>query len=370
MRNRVDYGIYLVPLLGVILLVPAVAAQDKTEYTALVEQIASGDEDEAEEATVELIARVADPLAEALGAIEQRPLEQQRRLRAALTRLTAVVRLRLYRAGLPATDKKLFDEFFARNEELVVMLFEDDPRRRLAALHQIPLEPNSGAGVLLVAKLYDWDVDVLEAALSATRSLLDEVVVRGLQRYITETTTMVCSGQLGPVERDLAIVYTDLTRLAIRQLGAAGAKDGIPTIIAAIQCFDQPAYRRFFCVEQALEALGRIGDERAVSILREHLNNPRLHMARGIGPGRLVRQTVGDAALLALAKIYELSPTTLGFYVDTSARPIIGFTDEQSRTDALSAFRVWYEQNADKSHEQRAPLTTRPALDERGSTKP
>ena len=280
------------------------------------------------------------------------------------------MRLRLYRAGLPEADKKLLDEFFVRNEELVVMLFEDDPRRRQAALHQIPLEPNSGAGVLLVAKLYDWDVDVLEAALIATRSLLDDVVVRGLQRYITETTTIVCSDQLEPVEQNLAIVYTDLTRLAIRRLGSAGAKDSIPPIIAAIQCFDQPAYRRFFCVEQALEALGKIGDEQAVSILSEHLDDPRLHMARGIGPGRLVQQTVGDAALLALAKIYKLPPTALGFYVDTSARPIIGFMDEQSRTAALSVFRAWYKQNADKPHDQRAPLTTQPALDVQGSTKP
>jgi hypothetical protein len=354
--------LFLVAVTAATIVVPAAAAQPPPDLKPLLERIARSDGDDAADAADELIERIVGPLTEGLKGIEARPLQEQRRLLAALGRLTAVIKLRLYRGTLPPAEQKLFDAFAARNRELVESLFHDDPQRRLEALRQVPLEPGTAAGVLIVAKVEDWDAEVAEAALEAAASLKDDVVARGLTRSIAEAVTVIRSGQLGPVDQvAVAVVLGDRARQAARVAGDVGAKESVPVLLDALACFGRPPYRQRFVVADFLEALGKIGEERAAPALLEFLDDHEVQAVRAIGPGQLVQQTVGDAALLALARIYGVSPEKLGFFVEATPGGIIGFPNDQTRTAAVRAFGRWHKQNAGKPRGERAPLTTQPA---------
>lgn len=355
------WPIHLAAIWCATLVVTPSAAQEETELPRLIERIAHGDPDQAAEATDELVQHLVRPLTAALGAIEQRPPAEQRRLRAALRRVTAVLRLQLCRANLPLPERELFDEFARHHAELVEALFAEAPRHRLEALHQIPLEPNTGAGVLIITKINDWDPIVSAAALEAASLLNDDVVIRGLTRYIADVTAAARAGEYGPARQDYELVLADFTRRAILILGNAGARDSIPVIADAVRLFGRSPHRKYFQTGQALEALGQIGDERAVPLLLEFLNERDVHQMRSLAPGTLLRQTVGDAALLALARVYGLSPKGLGFQSSPAPDNIIGFTDEDARAAAVRAFGRWHKENAGLPRAQRSPLTTQPA---------
>jgi hypothetical protein len=349
----------------ILLVVTAGAAADQTPATQpdlkpLIEKIARGTPDEAAAATDELVRAIVQPVAAAVRSLEQRPPAEQRRLLEALGRVGAELRIRLYRADLPPEDAQLFDKFAARDHDLVERLFDDDPRRRLAALYQIPLEPGSAAGVLVTSKLFDWDAVVVEAALkTAARFEDDPVTARGLARFVESTTYLVCSSRSGlPAEE--AMAWTDFSRKAIHLLGEAHATSSVPTIMEAIRCFDRPPQRALFYVAEAFEALGKIGDERAVPLLIEYVQDREQHLVRSLGPGKLLKVTVGDAALLALARIYGLPPGELGFVSAPTGQAAIGFLDERTRRTALRDFMLWYKENGEKDVEERGTLATRP----------
>ncbi|MFH1746000.1 MAG: HEAT repeat domain-containing protein [Planctomycetota bacterium] len=339
----------------------ATAAAGPPEMKQLIERIANGEADEAAEATDQLVELISRQLADAFGAIEQRPQEQQDRLQAALARVTAVMRLRLYRAGLLPDEQQLLDKFIRPRAELAEALFADSARQRLQALHQIPLEPDTGAGLLISAKVNDWDADICAAALETAANLGDQVVARGLREYVTTITAAVRADRFGPAQQDYELVLADFTRQAIVILGATRDRESVTTIIEAVQVFSRSHHRRFFRIGSALGALGQIGDEQAVPLLLEYLSDRETHEMRSVAPGTLLHQTVGDVALQALGNIYGITPAELGFFIGPAPEQIAGFVDKNNRAAALRAFGTWHQQNATLPRDQRAPLTTQPA---------
>ncbi|MBN2445795.1 MAG: hypothetical protein JXO22_03670, partial [Phycisphaerae bacterium] len=147
-------------------LAPAAAPdtdKEAGELRKLVDRIARGEDDQ-QELTDELIERIVAPLADAVGPLDNRPLAEQRRVHAALSRVTARLRICLHRLNLPVEDRTLFDEYCRQHPELVEELYADQPEQRIAALKRVALEPETGAGVLIVAKIDDWDSGVSDEA--------------------------------------------------------------------------------------------------------------------------------------------------------------------------------------------------------------
>jgi len=337
------------------------SADDTDDLKPLVEQIARGDAD-AKAAADQLIERVVGPLTKALEHADSLPIEQQQRVEAALARVTANLRLRLFRASLPEEDRKLLDGYIERQRALCEDLFTDDSQMRIAALHRIPLAPDSAAGVLVAAKVGDSDFDVVEEALAAAEELRDEVVARGLIRVVEEAMRFIETADVPPVDRlAYGVVYAELTRKIARIVGLAKYREGAATIQKAIAFFDQPATSSVFQPGVALEALGQTGDESAVPLLLRYLDSREISTVRYLEAGRSVSVTVGDAALLALARIYKIEPESLGFHVDTKGDMPIGFLDEPTRRTAHVAFRKWQQENEGKAAAERTPLTTQPA---------
>lgn len=362
-------GVIVAALVGVGWNAAAAADGRDDELSKLVERIArAADEDDAAEAADKLIEKVIGPVAEALGAMEQRPAEEQVRVRKVLSRLSAGLRLRLMRANLPEDERKLLDRFAKQSPELVEQLFDDDYRLRAAAVAQIPLEPGTGAAVLILAKIDDSDETVVEAALDAAGELKDPLLTRGLVRYLNSVVAAIKGGHYGPGEQDIVLALYAYAAQVIRLLGETQARDATPAVVDAVRFFARGDYRGYFEHGVVIEALAKLGDERAAPVLIEMMNDraeggiarqPRLH--HQVGPGKAAVQTLGDAALLALCRIYQLKPEALGFYMAQEPATFIGFLDEEQREAAYRAFLLWHRENGDKPGGDRRPLTTQPA---------
>jgi hypothetical protein len=334
-----------------------VTAQGRVvELRRLIAEIAKSDDDVATEATERLTAIVIGPLAEALGALEQRPAAEQVRIRKALGALNAALRVRLLRADLPPADAQLFDAFAAKYRDLVQRLFDDDLRQRLAAIDRIPLEPGTGAGVLLVAKVNDWDDQVADAALKAAAALHDEVIARGLTRYIIDATATIKSGFYGPKDQELAEGVIAIVSRALQVLPKTKSKTDLPAIADAVQYLGHTPDAEVFDVPAVLTALGEMDDEAVAPALLSFLDQDRLSQTHALGPGKLVRQTVGDRALLSLLQIYKLDAANLAFTIPPDHEIKAGFMDAATRDAAHQAFRVWQQQNGALPTGQRSPL--------------
>lgn len=344
------------------------AASAGDDLRKLVERIARPeDEDDAAEAADKLIETVIGPVAEALGAMEQRPAEEQARVRKVLSRLGAALRVRLLRSNLPEDERKLLDRFYKEHPELVERLFDDDYRLRAAAVGQVPLEPGTGAAVLLLAKIDDSDETVVDAALEAAANLKDPLLARGLVRYLNSVVAAIKGGHYGPGEQDIVLALNTYAARVIQLLGEAQARDATPAVVEAVRFFSRGDYRGYFDHGVVIEALAKLGDERAAAVLIDMMNDrseggvsrqPRLH--HQVGPGKAAVQTLGDAALLALCRIYQLKPEALGFYTAQEPATFIGFMDEEQREAAYRAFLLWHRENAGKPGAERKPLTTQP----------
>jgi hypothetical protein len=356
-------------LLGLACGAALLAGGHDDDLRTLVERIARAeDEDDAAEAADKLIATVIGPVAEALGAMEQRPAEEQVRVRKVLSRLGAALRVRLLRANLPEDERKLIDRFYREHPELVERLFDDDYRIRAAAVAQVPLEPGTGAAVLILAKIDDSDETVVDAALEAAGNLKDPLIARGLVRWLNAVVAAIKGGHYGPGEQDIVLALNFYAARVIQLLGEAEARDATPAVVEAVRFFSRGDYRGYFDHGVVIEALAKLGDERGAALLVEMMNDraeggvarqPRLH--HQVGPGKAAVQTLGDAALLALCRIYQIKPETLGFYVAKEPATFIGFTDEEQREAAYRAFLVWHRENGAKPSGERKPLTTQPA---------
>ncbi len=341
----------------------AYGAEPAADWNALIEQIATGSADDAREASEQMIAELAAPLERALAAAASRPLPERQRIEQSLARVVAALRARMLRASLPPADQALVDQTLAGDPRLVEDLFADDPALRAAALHQLPLLPDTGAGVLIAAKIGDPDSSVREIALELAAELKDAAVARGVERYLADLLGLLRSAEV-KARPEYVVALGDYAREAIELLGRTQNRDALPVVLEAIQLLGRAPYRQRFGLAPLLAALGSFEDERAVALLLDHLSDAEVHAVRSIGSGKMVQLTAGDVALLSLARIYRIPPATLGFYIAEPQKELLGFADESARHAALRAFTQWHEQNAARPPAERSALTTQPAAAE------
>lgn len=332
--------------------------------TALLERVARGTPDEAQRAAEALAREVAGPLAAALARIAPQDAAQQARLQDALRGVWAELRWQIFCLGLPAEDRRRAEKFLELYPHLRRQLFSEDPRQRIAGVEQVPLVRDSGAGVLLLACVDDVDAEVAQRALRRCAELADTVVARGLTRYVQDVIAAMRAGVYGPAQQDIEIVLTDFVRQAIPVIARAGYRPATPVLVDAVRFLGRGRWRMILRVEEALAALGALGDPRASELLLEYLADPTVIRSRTLPDERRVTCTIGDVALAALLRIWELHPAAVGLYTDPAAPLFCGFPDERSRRRAVEAFRAWYRANAALPPAQRAPLTTRPAGDD------
>lgn len=347
MRRCVSAAIWMV-------LCGSAALADDAEVRKLVERVARGSASEAREAREKLIDGATEPLLRAIGAIDQRPVEEQRRLRGLLAGISARMGARLLRAGLPAADRVLFDAIEEYNPELVEQIFDEDPRRRLAAVRQIPIERNSGAAVLAASKLEDPIEDVAVAALEVLGSLRDEVTARNLIRFVERTTEDLRGAKYGPAEQELATSLVVFVGQSIQLLAEMKSRAALPAIIRAAEFYPRvEAYEKlapegedvvgFYC-----DVLSKIGDPGAIPVLRGWLGEKGLCANALVSGGEhqksaLITQTRGDAAMLALLRITGQDPAEYGFQMGPEPRCVMGFVEAAVRDAAHRKLRAWFE---------------------------
>lgn len=328
----------------------------------LIERIAAGDEVESADAADALLREVVDPLAAALGSLESRPLAEQIRITEALRAVHAELRVRLMRADLPPEDRELFDAFRARYPQLVRRLYDDDAYYRLQALQRLPLEPGTGASVLIAEKVADADEEVVDAALRLAAQLRDDVVARGLTRFIRRVMDLVDADYFQPPLEEVELVLGLYTQRCITVLGAAHAKSAVPEILRAVRHFGRKYQRNLWDIGEACLALGEIGDARAAPLLLEIRADGSVRRAVNVGPGQMISQTHGDAALLALLRIYELDPSDYRFRSPPNMPELLGFIDDADRTAAHTRFTRWFaEHESGDSHASSQPTQSQAA---------
>jgi len=327
----------------------------------LVERVARGDEVESAAAAEQLIELLSAPLAEAIGPLDSRPVEEVLRIRRVLARLNGALRMRIFRMDLPPEDRSLFDRFAAAYPELVERAFDDHYAVRRAAVLQIPLEPNTGAGVLIAGKVNDEDEDVATAALSVAGKLRDAVVARNLTRYIADATGAVAAGLYGPEQQDIARTVALLVLESMKVVAGAKAADSVPALAQALSFFGRSRYWDHYQRSEAIRALGGLGDRRATAVLLEFLDDPSPVRTQADENGQRVTEAVGDVALLCLLRLYELNPQDFGLIVSPPDRDLAGFASDEARREGHRAFRIWYDQRTDKLKTEQAAPATRPA---------
>lgn len=347
-------GLTIIALSGV---AQAQSAPSDSELRRLVERVATGNDVQAADATDALINKIVTPLVDALGSIEERPLSEQLRVAQALARVTAQLHLRLYRAELPPEDRALFDGFMERQPELVERLFHDDPGERLAALQLVPRDAEAGAGVLITAKVFDSDIEVVEAAFKIARQMKDPITVRGLSRFVRQALQWLNSKELGAGSEPIQLVLAQYIQTAVGILGEAGAMDSATLMLEAMRGVGRNPQRKLLDLGEFADALGRVGNEQAAPVLLEWVEDEQVRRTRALGPGKLLTQTVGDAALLALANIFHLDTTAVGF-IKAPDDTLLGFVEDRERREARHRLRSWIQQNATKPPAERAALST------------
>ncbi len=338
------------------------ASGDTGDLRGVIERIAGGDAVEAADATDELIDRLTNPLVAALEAADQRPIEEQYRIHMALARLSATVRVRLHRASLAAADRATFDSFAQRYPELLMRLFDDDQEVRLAAIDQLPRDPASGAGLLLAAKLMDPSADVCAEALRLARDFDDPRLTAGLIRFVEKANQLLRARSIIGGQADLQIVITEFIKQAIAAVDSPAPEDGVPIIVEALRVHGRGMYRAILEPGVVLNTLGRLGDERAAPAVLEFIDDNEIFRARPLGAGRVALQTVGDAALLCLLRIYGLDPHQVGISHVELEGDFGGFFEDAVRQQAHRRFKAWHAANALKPHAQREALTSQPAI--------
>lgn len=338
-------------------------------FAQLVDRIARGDEVEAAAAAEALVSELLDPLAGAIGAMQSRPPQEQLRLRAALSTLSAALRLRLFRAGLPPGDAALFDEFTARYPELARQLFDDDYRVRIAAVRQLPLAPNTGVGVLLAAKVDDYDADVADAALEAAARLHDRVVARNLTRFVRDVTETIRAGHYAPHQQDIAIVLTRFSRDAIAIIAMAGYREAAPVIADALRLHGRGPARDIFEPERVLTALASLGEPSVIPVLLDYLDDNTVLRTHAAPDGRIASERLGDRALLAIITLLGLERERFGFFSAALENgEFVGFLDDAARQAARRDIRVWVYQHGIPASAPASSVATsapHPAGDER-----
>lgn len=325
---------------------PSWAAQgggDEGELRRLLDRVARGSPAEAEAATDRLIERVVGPLERAMALGERSPAER-RRIAGVVSRVGAAIRVRLYRAELEGADGERFDGFMRMNPQLVEQVFDDDPGRRRDAVGQIPIERDSGASVVALSRLADWDESVNEAAFDVLRQIRDEATGRGLVRFLEAVAVEADAAR----DADTELAAAMLSGEAILVLGEMGWRGGAAAAVRAARRFLRTPYAFYFVAglgrdtsRDVFEALGELGDEGAIPVLLEYLDSRELRANASLGPGELISQTRGDHVLLCVLRILKLEAGEFGFKTSAGERPVSGFLTEEARMESRRRFRKW-----------------------------
>lgn len=343
------------------------ASTDDDQIKRLLERIARGQGVEATDAADELIARITRPLDTALDAFDAETVDRQRRVQQALSRLTARIRARLYRSGLPADERALLDRFAQLNQPLIDQLFADAPKQRIEAIGRIPVEVGTGAGVAAMTGMYDHDENVVAAAFVACREYAgDESVGKGVTRFIDQAIAAHKAGHFVDAEHAATVVIH--VGEAVSVLGELKYAPGAPAAARAVRQYATSRFSSIFFIGLAnvvdrsfpIEALGKIGDSRAAPVLIDLLAENRITGNRSLGGGRLLERTLGDEALMALLRIFELDPRDYGFIITSDARKIAGFVDDKNRQKARNKFKAWYRQHVADAKDGPNPTTSKP----------
>ena len=348
------------------------AGQDDKKLAEIVERIAKGDDAESADATERMIERVIAPLADAIGSLEKRPAAEVVRLREALGQLSAALRIRLARADLPEEDRKLFDQFARAYPDLMRQLFHDQVRVRAAAVQQIPLDPDSGAGVLIARRVDDEDETVAVAALEVAMKLRDKVVARNLNRWVKDVVATLRSGHYGPGDSEVKLALAIFAQRAMRVIMAAGYSEAFPDLLEAFRFFASAGAERWHpdMIAAVAMAFGELGDERAIPLLTALMDDPRLAELRSPAAGSLVAQTVGDGAFLALLRLLGFEPSKFGMTQTPGESGIAGFSDDGTRQAARQHLRQWMAENLTKPRAQRTAPGPLPAGARPAATQP
>lgn len=335
-------------------LATATKTASASPYAGLIDTIATGDAQAARDAEDEVLDRLLGELGPLIGSIEGRPIEEQIRLQHLLSRLSANLRLRAYRASVPPEDRAKLDRFLAVYPELGEQIFQDIGDTRIAALRKLPLEPNTGAGVLVAAALNDSDPAVLETAFNVAAQLHDESVARGTMRFLREVVALLKTDHYAGVQAEALIGYTDYVHKAVYVLGETGYRPAAPVVLDTLAFFSDSVARKYLDIGAFGLALGKLGDSACVDPLLPYLDNTNFR--RG-DPNSRARQTHGDAVLWGLLTLYGLDPADYGFFTIKQPRwEFFGFESDDARAAAVRKFRTWLKEHRD----QPAAASTQP----------
>ena len=359
-----------IPLLTLGILIPAATAQTTrpADLKKLFDEIARGAPQDATDATDELIEQFAAPLAAALADLERRPLAEQIRIAAAVQRLYANLQMRLFRNTLPEEDRRLFDSFAKQRPRVVEDIFHEDYEVRERAFESIPLEPGTAAGLLIATKVA-YEGEIPEQARRLAAELHDEVLIRTLIRILNEEMARIKGGFYGGGEPAFPVAATGAINQAIRLLNASDAKMAVPAVAEAVRFFPGSPYADVFDMHEAIATLGRMGDESVGDVLYKRIGDGDIYRSSPTRGGRLAVQTGGDVALIALVRIYGLSPADFGIELDGEGQPA-GFADEATRLAARRMFTEWYDENAKRPKADRKPPASRPATTRPANASP
>lgn len=325
---------------------PLVAQTEDPKLKVLIEQILKGDEVESKEATSRLADQATAALGTSLGAIEYEKLTMQQaiRLKAALEALASKLRARTFRATLPTPDRELFDRFERDYPDLTVRLFHDSEIIRRAALEQIPLDPGTGAGIMISARIDDSTEGVMGAAIELARKFKDPVLARRIAFILRDYTGAIRQGYYDAGQEDLARTIAIFIGEMIKVLVTNNAIEHAAAIADVTAFFSRSKLWDEQETAEVIRALGVWNDPGITALLLGLVDDPRLADFRVPGPAQKISQTVGDAAFLALLQINKLKPEDYGFITD-SERGLVGFPDDKSRIDARRSFRAWLEKS-------------------------
>lgn len=340
-------------VLGAMALPARLFATDAPDWKALVDAAARGEPQAADE----LIRTWVDPLAAAVRGADARPYAEQLRIAEALRRLTANLRMQIFVDTLPEADRALFERVRVRDAALLENLFHDDERLRLLAVERIPLEPDTGAGLLLAAKLRDWNAEVIEAALEKAKKLRDASVLRGLRDFSRDILEELRASPARIEDPYVALAYASFLDRAAAILATPAAKEDAALLREMLAIFAEPAYRSFALnLRETLKGYAAIAEEADAATLVRFLAADDLRRLPDLPGETPLLQATGDLALLAMCRIYGIEPAALGLRGAAEGGEL-GFVDAETRGRAYRRFQLWYETNAKLPADQRQPLT-------------
>lgn len=335
-------------LLGLICVAapPAPAQTDADELQQarmerLIERITTGADSDARAATDKLIREMIDPVVAAIGSTADRPIEEQLRVRRAVARMHAALRIGLFRANLPAEDVALFDDFRRVYPELTDELFDIAFPVRMAALRRVPLEARTGAGLMIAARVDDEDETVANEAVELALKLADPVVARALARYLKDVMGAMRAGVYGPGDQDVALALALLAHNCVRVIGKSGDQAHTPLLLDAITFFNKSGLWNAMPRHETLEALGELRDPRAAPLLAGFAFSNRFVRMRRLDEEKSVTQKLGDVAMRATILSLGGDPAAFDFEPTTLADGFPAFLNDSEREAARTKFRAW-----------------------------